>query len=120
MAIRNENGVPELALSNSSAEFVDGKHQAALDPDNDEQLLTGTVVYVENKRPVGAADTPDVTMFVIGGETLDEALKSIVGTFEDYHGHDNPSWVASSHEDLAKLLAEHYGAKTKPMEKVKR
>lgn len=117
MAILDDNGVPILALSHSSREFVDGKHEAALDPDNDTSLLTGAVVYVQNKRPVGAEDSPDVTVFHIGGETLDEALKSVVGAFDGFHGHDKPGWVASSDEDLARLLAEHYDCKVRDVSK---
>lgn len=115
MALRDANGVPILALNNSSQEYVDGEHQAALDPDNDTTLLIGEVVYLHNKRPVGSPDTPDVTVFTIGGETLDEALKSVVGTFE-LHAHvEAPDWVASTNEDLARLLAEHYGCKVKDL-----
>jgi hypothetical protein len=74
-------------------------------------------------RPDGGADA---TSFLIGGETLDEAAKSVVGAFE-FHGEDHsdqnfvaneslpdgPDWVASTHKDLAKLLAEHYGARSR-------
>jgi hypothetical protein len=63
---------------------VEGKHQKYLDAGDPEHLLTGTVVYVHNPRPVGC-EGPDVTRFKIGGETLDEALKTVIGTFDGFH-----------------------------------
>jgi hypothetical protein len=54
MVIRDNNGVPILAISAKTQEHVARKHAAALDPDSDEPLLTGERVYLDNKRPVGA------------------------------------------------------------------
>ncbi len=119
MPVRDENGVPILALSRDSAERVKDRHARAVDPhDEDEQTLVGTVVALENKRPIGAADTPDVTYYTIGGETVDEAAKTIVGTFEDFHSHDKPSWVASTDDHLAEVLAEHYSCDVRAIEDV--
>lgn len=117
MAVLDANGVPILALSNSSQEFVDGQHEKYFASDGDpEHLLTGAVVLVHNPRPVGG-EGPDITRFLIGGETLGEALKSVVGAFDGFHAHQPPAWVASSDEDLARLLAEHYGCKVRAMSK---
>lgn len=117
MAVRDANGVPVLALSNSSTEYVAGKHAAALDPDDPTAVLVGVEVYLHNKRPVGAPDTPSITRFVVGGSTLDEALKEIVGAYEFHAHHEQPDWVASSDEDLANLLAEHYDTRVKELPK---
>lgn len=114
MAILDANGVPILNLNNSSQEFVDGKHQAYLESGEDHHLYTGEVVYLHNPRPVGS-DKEDVTIFHIGGETLDEAIKSVVGAFDGFYGHLPPTWVSSTNEDLAGLIAEHYGAEVKPI-----
>jgi hypothetical protein len=118
MAHLDQNGVPILALAPSSLEFVDGKHRAFIDSDDQAHLLTGTVVIVDNPTPVNGTGQ-GVTTFTIGGETLDEALKSVVGAFDGAHAHHPPRWVASTDEDLARLLGEHYGCKVKPIEKVK-
>lgn len=118
MAILDDNGVPILALSNSTKEFVQGQHDKARDPDDETPDLLGHMLVLENKRPVGAADTPDVTVFRVGAETLDEAAKSVVGVFDSVHGHDKPGWVASSDENLAKVVAEHYAATVIPLDQV--
>lgn len=110
MAILDDNGVPIMALSDSTKEFVAGVSAKQSDPEDDTPLLIGQVLVLENQRPVGAADTPDVTVFTIGAENLDEASKSVVGAYDGAHGHDKPEWVASSDADLANVVAEHYGA----------
>jgi len=116
MALLDERGVPILDLSNSSKEFVDGRHQNYLDSGDDEHLLTGAVVQLHNPSPVGAPDSEDVTVFTIGGETLDEALKSVVGAFDQYHALQPPQWVASNDEHLSRLLAEHYRCEEKELQ----
>jgi hypothetical protein len=125
MAILDGNGIPILDLSNSSREFVEGKHQAYLNSGDEKHLLTGAQVYIQNPHPAGASE-PGVTSVRVGGETLDESLKSIIGAVDTLHTEPvgNPSirqapeWVASSDDDLARLLAEHYGCQVKAMEEL--
>lgn len=118
MAVRDANGVPILALSNSSAEYVQGRHQSALDlsaEGDHSQLLTGHTVLVHNPKPIGAPDKPDVTVFSIGGSTLQEALTEVIGAYE-FHTHlESPDFVSASDENLGKLLAEHYSCELRPL-----
>lgn len=120
MAVRDSNGVPILAVSNSSEEFVRSEHEKALEAlaeDDQSHLLTHTVVYLHNPKPTNSS-TPDVTVFQIGGSTLHEALTEVVGGFE-FHTHlERPEYVASTNENVAKLLAEHYGCDVKSVEDV--
>jgi hypothetical protein len=145
MAIYTENDVPLLShkLSASSMEFIDGKHekaQAALEkkgPDAyQKELLLGEGVIVHNKAPVGGGvrvedgqaqvlepDVPDRTFFSIGASTLQEALTEVIGAYDRIHlqtqdNLDPPDWVASTHEDLANLLAEYYGCEVRPISEV--
>jgi hypothetical protein len=123
MAQLDANGVPVLSLgtdaSREVAEAQDAFLTAAQDGKNiSAHLLVGTVVVLHNGRPAGVPGGAEgaSTTVVVGGETLDEALKSIVGAFDTEHSgrrgvpddYVAPDWVASTHEPLARLLAEHY------------
>jgi hypothetical protein len=122
VAIYNESGVPVLNLSDDSQSFLDGEHQKALqvweaateDAELIPELRLGERVFVHNKAPLNAPDgVSDISMFIIGAATLDEAVKDVVGGFDGGHvkvgDHVNtPDWVASTDGDLARLLAEHY------------
>lgn len=122
MATYNELGVPQLNLSNSSKEYVEGVHAKALaaheDPEVDatDHFLVGAGVVVhcpEHKFDGVPEAGRDWVAFSIGGSTLDEALKDVIGGYDQGHAHggdhtSKPEWVASTHEDLARLLAEHY------------
>jgi hypothetical protein len=122
VAIYNESGVPVLNLSDDSRSFLKGEHEKAIDAwqaatadaDLIEELRLGERVFVHNKAPLNAPDgVSDITMFIIGAATLDEAIKDVVGGFDTGHvkvgDHVNtPDWVSSTDGDLARLLAEHY------------
>jgi hypothetical protein len=120
MAIYDENGVPILRLSAKSQAYLDDLHQSYIDADADgtpDHFLTAESVVVHNPAPVGnvAGDTsaPDYTFFSIGASDMDEALKDVIGAFDTHHVRENdrvntPQWVASTNEDVARLLAEHY------------
>lgn len=82
-----------------------------------ELLHLGDSVVIHNKAPVnveeGAPNAPDKTFVSIGASTLDEALKECIATFDSGHVREGdrtntPDWVASTNDDLARLLAEHY------------
>lgn len=111
----DENGVPILELGRAAAEKTTAAQEALLDPGRETVLLTGAIVHLHNPRSrVGAS--PDITTFHIGGETLDEAAKSVIGTFEAAYGVDPPTWVASSSEDLAHVISDHYGCEARRMD----
>jgi hypothetical protein len=105
-----ETAVPVLDVSEDTHELVGAVHDAALDPGDDTQLLTGAVAMLDNPRPVGAPDTPSHTVFVIGGSTLHEAATEVVGALGN-HALDMPEWVACADPDLGAVLAEHYTVK---------
>jgi hypothetical protein len=101
------SAIPVLDISDSTHELVGRRHAAALDPDNDAQLLTGTVVLLDNPAPRNSPGTPDRTIFRIGGSTLHEAATEVINAFED-HAAEMPAWVASTDADLAAVIAEHF------------
>jgi hypothetical protein len=112
---RTANGVPVLELSNSSVEKVAEAQGKLLDPHQESVYLTGATAYLHT--PVeNSHGGPDVVIFHIGGETLDEAAKSCVGAFEDSFSNEPPTWVASTDDDLAEVLADHYGCPIKGMD----
>lgn len=120
MARFDERGIPVLDLSETSERAVLKTRKAAVD--GEPELLTGEQAYLENSRParapgyVGPPPAPDVTRYSVGASTLDEALQEIVASYDTSHSgvagdpaeYDPPEWVASSHAELAKYLAEHY------------
>lgn len=101
------NGVPILDISAEAAEELDNAQQEYGDSPDDSLLLTGERVYVHNPAPRDLP-TPSVTTFVVGGETLSEAAKSVVGALAFYHATQVPDWVASTHDGLARIVAEHW------------
>lgn len=102
--------VPVLDVSEDTHALVGEAHAAALDPDDDTTLLTGTVVIVDNQRPAGAPDSPDKTVFIIGGSTMQEAATEVVGALGE-HALEMPRWVASTNAEFADVIAEHYTIK---------
>lgn len=96
-----------LDVSDDTHELVGTEHEAALDPDNETALLIGAVLILDNPRPTATPTTPSQTMFHIGGSTMHEAATEVIGAF-DAHASEMPTWVASTNEDLAEVVAEHY------------
>lgn len=119
MTVRDPNtGVPILSLGKESQTFIEEAHSeahAARDEGNHELLLTGEVAIVHNPRPIGAPDTPDDTYHHIGGSTLQEAVTEVVGGHEYHTLLEQPDYVASTNEDLARLLAEHYNCEVRAL-----
>lgn len=111
----DERGVPILELGRAAAEKTRLAQEALLDPDQETVLLTGEIVHLHNPRS-RVGPSPDITTFHVGAETLDEAAKSVVGTFEAVYGVDPPTWVASTDEHLAHVISDHYGCPTKGMD----
>lgn len=125
MARVDERGVTILELSEDSLARVDETRQAAAE--GEPQYLSGHLVLLDNKTPALSPEyqrlhpeqtsvARDITRVFVGGSTLDEALKEIIYTYDTHHSgaygdpaeFDPPEFVASSHEELAEKLAEHY------------
>ena len=112
---RTVNGVPILELHEDVAAKVAEHVSALLDPEAETIYLTGAMAFMHTPRHVGTGN-PDVVILHIGGSTLDEAAKECIVAFEDSFSADPPSWVASTNDDLAEVLAEHYGCPVKGMD----
>lgn len=122
MAIYTPNSVPILDLSPESLALIQKRHDKALkaieDPkvDATEHYLVGEAVWThcpDHQHEGVLAPGSDWVRHVIGGSTLDEALKDVIGGYDQMHAqggdHVNPpDWVASTDGELASLLAEHY------------
>jgi hypothetical protein len=111
----DENGVPILELGHAAAAKTTQAQENLLSPDTETVYLTGAIVHLHNPRS-RVGQSPDVTTFHIGGETLDEAAKSVIGTFEGAFGVDPPTWVASTDDDLAHVISDHYGCPVRGMD----
>lgn len=103
------NGVPILELrSDLAAKLSEHAHKAA-DPEQETEYITDAKVFLHNPAPQPGI-VNDGSIFVnIGGETLDEAAKSVIGVFENVFGSQPPKWVASTNPELAEVIADHYG-----------
>lgn len=112
---RTVNDVPILELNDTHVERVADAQNKLLDPDEETVYLTGEHVYVHTARSK-VHGGPDIYIAHIGGETLDEAAKSVIGPFEVSVSDIAPTWVASTHEHLAEVIAEHYGCPVKSMD----
>lgn len=100
-----DTAVPVLDVSEDTHELVGAAHDAALDPEDDTQLLTGAVVMLDNSRP--ADGSAGHVIVHIGASTLHEATTEVIGALPQL-ARDMPEWVASSDGELADVLAEHY------------
>lgn len=99
-------GVVVLDLSEDTHELVGQVHAAALDPDDSTQLLTGTVVQIDNQRPIDS-DIPGPVTVHVGGSTLHEAATEVIGCYANL-ARNMPTWVASTDPQLASVVAEHF------------
>ncbi|MCA1572775.1 MAG: hypothetical protein LC798_21275 [Chloroflexi bacterium] len=111
---RHSSGGPNdsvvvLDLDDDTHDLVGERHDAALDPDDEETLLLGAVVIVDNPRPVNS-DKPYRTMIHIGASTFHEAATEAVECVAQ-HARDMPDWVACTDEQLGAVVAEHYTIK---------
>lgn len=108
---RTANGVPILELHEDLVAAVADAQARLLDPDTDTVHLQGELVLMHTSQPIPTTGNPldRVSLHHIGGSTLDEAAKECITTFEDSFSYDAPDWIASTHEQLAHVLADHYG-----------
>lgn len=97
--------VPVLDVSEDTHALVGDAHYAALDPEDDAQLLTGAVVILDNPRP--AEGSAGNVVVHIGGSTLHEAATEVLGLLPAL-AMNTPTWVASTDSTLAAVLAEHF------------
>lgn len=112
---RTSNGVPILELQDGLVHKVADAQENLLDEDQETVYLTGAQVFMHAGAERSHGES-DVVTFHIGGETLDEAAKSCVGAFEDSYCDSAPTWVASTDDDLAEIIADHYGCPVKGMD----
>lgn len=101
-----DTAVPVLDVADDTHDPVGAMHDAALDPDDDAQLLTGAVVLVDNQSPLDGSRPGPITIHV-GASTLHEAATEAV-TCVAQLALDMPEWVAATDDTLAAVLAEHY------------
>jgi hypothetical protein len=102
------NGVPILEIRQDLAAKVSEHAQKANDPNEETEYLVGTVVRLHNPSPQPGIDDSPVVV-TIGGETLDEAAKSVIGVYETVFGSAAPEWIESTNKDLGEVIADHYG-----------
>ncbi|MFL5845276.1 MAG: hypothetical protein ACJ762_11320 [Solirubrobacteraceae bacterium] len=136
MTIYSENGVPilfqlpgqMLGLSEKAWKAVEAAHAAAQEVAGDpealaEHLLIGEAVVIHNKD----ASKGDFTVTSIGASDLREALQEAIGGFDLAHIGERdvssdaqltPDWVASTHEELARLLADYYSCEVRDLSEV--
>lgn len=102
--------VPILELRDDLAAKVAASAAKAADAEQHTDYLIGETVLLHNPAPQYGDTAPgsDVIVFHIGAESLDEAAKSVIGLFESTYGTQAPSWVESTNDDLAEVIADHY------------
>lgn len=97
--------VPVLDVAENTHGLVGDEHDAALDPDDDTQLVTALVLL---DCPACLDGSPGGTMPVrVGGSTLFGAATEVIGAHLQL-ASEMPEWVASTDAALADVLAEHY------------
>jgi hypothetical protein len=107
---RHKNGsVPVLDVADDSHELVGAEHDAALDPDDDTQLLTGALVLLDCEA-YNDGSRPGPMRVHVGGSTLHEAATEVIGAHMQL-ASEMPAWVAATDAALAEVLAEHYTIK---------
>lgn len=127
MTVYDANNVPVLYLGEGRDVGMSETAHTALQKahaKSDESLL-GEVVLIHNKAPVNGGD-PGFTSIGIGASNLDEAVKDAIGSFDAHVGDPDqssdhlhrPDWVASTHKDLAKALADYYSCEVRPIAEV--
>lgn len=144
MTVYDENAVPvlyrgpdqTLGMSEAGTAALDKAKAAALKafedastPEEiqaaqDKHYLLAHVAIVHNSD---SSDARPFASFNIGGSTLDEAVKEVIAAFDTSHvgpqdeSADHrfpPDWVASTHKDLARHLADYYGCEVREMAEV--
>jgi hypothetical protein len=98
--------VPVLDIDDDTHDLVGLEHDAALDPDDDTELLLGAIVFLDCPKFIDGS-RPGPMQCGIGGSTLFEAATEIVAGHAQL-ASEMPAWVASTNDDLARVIAEHY------------
>jgi hypothetical protein len=122
MTVYDNNGVPVVYLGPDKRIGL----SQPLEHDPTESLV-GESVVIHCKALAVAPDEQGRVSVGIGGENLDEALKSCIGAFDWYHLHPvgsssddqhTPDWVASTHDGLATALADYYSCEKRDIAEV--
>lgn len=98
--------VPVLDVAEDTHGLVGDEHDAALDPDDDTQLLTGALVLIDCEAYLDGSQPGPMPVHV-GASTLHEAATEVIGAHSQL-ASEMPAWVASTDPALADVLAEHY------------
>jgi hypothetical protein len=98
--------VAVLDVSDVTHDLVADEHEAALDPDDETGLLTGTIVMVDCPRYTDGSRPGPMTCG-IGGSTLHEAATEVLNVHAQL-ASEMPTWIASTDDHLASVLAEHF------------
>lgn len=141
MTIYDENAVPilyrgpdqKIGMSEdgaTAAEKAQSSAQRAIEADGPDayskHLLLGESVVIHCKKLRGSQQEGNVALS-IGASTLDEALKECIAAFDLGHLHPAdessdqhypPDWVASTHKELGKHLADYYSCDLLPIAEV--
>ncbi len=106
--LTTDTAIPILDVSDDTHEIVGSEHDKAVDA-GDLAPLLGAVVLVDNASPVDGSRPGPLTIHV-GASTLHEAATECV-TCVGALAADMPEWIASTDENLAAVLAEHFTVK---------
>src|SRR4051795_220295 len=102
---RTANGVPILELSNKHYEMVAESAERFHDESQDTEYFVGKYVYMHAPVARTNGGASDIAILEVGGSHLDAAAKECITYFEDVVSDGPPDWVASTHDDLAAVLA---------------
>lgn len=141
MTIYDENAVPilfrgpdqKIGISeegNAAVERAKASAQKAIEQNGTDayakHLLLGESVVIHCPKLRGSEEAGKVSLSV-GASTLDEALKECIAAFDLAHLHPvdessdhhyPPDWVASTHKELGKHLADYYSCDLLPIAEV--
>lgn len=106
--LHGPGSVVVLDVSDETHDLVGSVHDAALNPDDETQVLNA-VWFADNDNPRDGS-RPGPMRGGVGGSTLHEAATEVIAAIAELAG-DMPRWVAASDDDLARVVAEHYTVK---------
>lgn len=98
--------VAVLDISDETHDLVAQAHEAAQDHDDETGLLTGTIVMIDCPRFIDGSRPGPMTCHV-GASTLHEAATEVI-TAHVQLANEMPTWAASTNEELAQVVAEHF------------
>jgi hypothetical protein len=122
MTVYDERGVP--VVYRGEGQSIGLSQPLEFDPS---ESLNGESVLIHCKALSVAPDEEGRYACGIGASNLDEALKDVIGGFDQQHLHPagessdalhTPDWVASTHDGLATALADYYSCEKRDIAEV--